>query len=365
LDEGSRQEPTANATDRARIKRALHWAKIEAKPAFSSSIGEIIGLPKNRRTLNYPTISVVIPCYRSGAYLIHAVESVLHQSGAFDLLEILVVDDNNDDPETIKSIEFARGLSKTRVIPNVRKRGSAGARNSGVECARGKWIAFLDADDWYLPDSLQSRMLAFSTYPDAEWFGGDFLTLERDGRFPQRGRFEGNLDAYHFLKPSYQAERKPIRLTRPIAEFLEQPPTNTIVTLLCKSLFERENGFDESLLKQQDFHLFLRLASTNDFVYVPQPVAVYRLHETNSTRSEILTQEWRIAALRKLAKLPQFETRLASIHTRIFDLQLGNAYLLREQGEFQKAFRAALQGIISRPSSSAAWRCLAAAGLRR
>ena len=102
--------------------------------------------------------SVVIPVYRCEKYLAQAIESVLCQT--VSQIEVLIVDDCSPD----KSREVARRYedldSRVRYIRHDKNRGVAAARNTGVQQARGEWVAFLDAADLWMPNKLEKQFEA-------------------------------------------------------------------------------------------------------------------------------------------------------------------------------------------------------------
>lgn len=104
-----------------------------------------------------PSITVVIPAYNAANYIVATVESVLRQS--YSDFEVLVVNDCSTD-KTAEIIEgFAAADGRVRLINlAVNKGAPAGPRNIGVKEARGKWIAFLDADDIWHPAKLERQM---------------------------------------------------------------------------------------------------------------------------------------------------------------------------------------------------------------
>lgn len=98
------------------------------------------------------SVSVVMPTFNSQLYVEHSINSVLQQS--FQNLELLVVDGGSTD-ETLSIIhEFARVDSRIRLLNNPNDRGPAHARAAGIKYAVGMYIAFLDADDLWLPEKL-------------------------------------------------------------------------------------------------------------------------------------------------------------------------------------------------------------------
>lgn len=108
-----------------------------------------------------PEVSIVMPAYNAAGFIESTLDSVLNQS--FHDWELLIVDDHSNDT-TLKILErYERADSRIRVIALPKNMGApAGPRNIGVKAARGRWIAFLDADDLWHPDKLQLQMLVLA-----------------------------------------------------------------------------------------------------------------------------------------------------------------------------------------------------------
>lgn len=100
------------------------------------------------------TVSVVIPVYNAGRLLQRAVDSALNQYGN---MEILIVDDSSTDGIGQVVRKYA-GNPKVRYIRNKQNMGVAYARNRGVRMAKGEYIAFLDADDWWEPGKIHRQL---------------------------------------------------------------------------------------------------------------------------------------------------------------------------------------------------------------
>src|SRR5437867_1708261 len=118
-----------------------------------------------------PKVSIVIPTYNYGRYVVEAVESVLNQS--FQDREVIVVDDGSTD-DTRERLERFRG--RIRYIYQ-RNKGLPAARNTGIRAARGAYVAFLDSDDLWLPEKLALQVPILDTrqqvgmvYTDAHLF---------------------------------------------------------------------------------------------------------------------------------------------------------------------------------------------------
>ncbi|MBI1171375.1 glycosyltransferase [bacterium] len=108
-----------------------------------------------------PSVSVILNNYNYGAYLGHAIQSVLDQTSA--PAEVIVVDDGSTDNS--REVIAAFG---DRIIPVLQDNaGQAAAINAGVERSTGEVLSFLDADDWWVPDKVATIGAAFAGNPDA------------------------------------------------------------------------------------------------------------------------------------------------------------------------------------------------------
>src|SRR5664280_3075793 len=107
-----------------------------------------------------PRVSVIIPAYNAEAFLARALRSVVAQT--FDDYEIVLVDDGSTDG----TAEIARSFKQARYFHQPNRRQPA-TRNRGLKEAKGELIAFLDADDEWLPEKLE-RQLAFMSERDSQ-----------------------------------------------------------------------------------------------------------------------------------------------------------------------------------------------------
>lgn len=128
------------------------WIKRRVDLVFSPRASYVQARPWDPEL---PLISVVIPCYNHGDVLEGAVDSVLE--GTWQDVEILVVNDGSEDPDTLSSLAaFSR--PKSRVMDHDRNQGLPAARNTGISQARGKYICCLDADDKLHPTYLEKAI---------------------------------------------------------------------------------------------------------------------------------------------------------------------------------------------------------------
>lgn len=101
-----------------------------------------------------PLVSVIMPVYNGEKYIKQAVESVYQQGIS---LELLVIDDGSKD-RTQEVLSVYEGREDFRYFRNPANMGAARSRNRGVQEARGEYIAYLDADDWWEPGKLKEQM---------------------------------------------------------------------------------------------------------------------------------------------------------------------------------------------------------------
>ena len=138
-----------------------------------------------------PLVSVVIPLYNKERVLLKTLESVRKQ--IFTNYEVVIVNDGSTDRslEIIQNYLNNSDQSKIRLISQVNG-GVSAARNRGIEESRGKYIAFLDADDEWLPDFLSSIYFLLKKYPECDVFGTQYFYKE-----PER-MYEAGIKGFSF-----------------------------------------------------------------------------------------------------------------------------------------------------------------------
>ena len=136
--------------------------------------------------------TVVIPLYNKNNYITRAVSSVLTQT--FLDFELIVVDDNSNDG----SVERVLGINDNRLVLKVLKenRGVSYARNYGVKKAKYSYIAFLDADDEWLPNHLHVLNQLIKSYPQAKMFSSRHETINEQGKILIRKEVNYNYKSY-------------------------------------------------------------------------------------------------------------------------------------------------------------------------
>jgi glycosyltransferase involved in cell wall biosynthesis len=260
--------------------------------------------------MSSPLVTVLIDTYNYGQYVEEAVESVLAQDLPVEQREILVVDDGSTDDTEERLRKFGNSIMYLRK-PNG---GQASAFNFGLERARGEIVAFLDADDYWLPGKLRRVVEEFEKHPDAGMVYHTIRQLNsREGVFQ-----DGGLPLLSGFLPSN---------TEYLLSYVLYP---TSFLAFRRSALEPLLPIPEKLTIQADAHLSGLVIFLAPIVGVPECLAVYRVHGQNlfADRSEGSKprHELRIRTRRELV-----EGMKAWLTRRGYDLRQPNLRMLFKQ----------------------------------
>ncbi len=215
-------------------------------------------------------ISVLTPSYNQGAFIRRTLDSVLGQTGNFDL-EYVVIDGGSTD-DTLDILRSYGDRLRWRSEPD---RGQVEAINKGLRAATGEIVGWLNSDDLLAPGALQRVAETFAEHPGLEWLHGRCNVIDVHDRVIRRW-----ISAYkHWCARHYSYERL-------IAEnFVSQ------MTVYWRRDVMDEIGFvDPDLKLAFDYDLWLRLAKRSDPLYVPELQASFRWYETTKSGSFFVEQ---------------------------------------------------------------------------
>ena len=125
-------------------------------------------------------VSIIMPLYNSEKFLSSSIESVVKQT--YKNWELIIVDDRSTDNSLQKAIEYMKKDNRIKIIKLQENSGPAIARNTGIEAANGKFIAFLDSDDMWLPDKLELQ-LNFMRKTNASFSYTAYKKVNEDGEY--------------------------------------------------------------------------------------------------------------------------------------------------------------------------------------
>lgn len=170
-------------------------------------------LVKLDNNLKEPLVSVITPCYNAEKYIAQTIESVLNQT--YKNIELLIVDDISDD-DTSKIVNKYQEIdNRVKFIKLSQKGGASGARNKALKIAKGKYVAFLDADDLWKPEKLKTQIafmekndISFS-YTDYEYMNESGVLLHKKRVCPKKVNYARMLigDSIGCLTVVYNAEK--------------------------------------------------------------------------------------------------------------------------------------------------------------
>lgn len=207
-------------------------------------------------------VSVIIPTYDRANMLPRAIDSVARQT--WGSWELVVVDDGSTDctEAVVSKIDDPR----VKYLRHHQNRGAAAARNTGIRAAKGRYIAFLDSDDEWLPEKLETQLRCVAQC-HVRKIGVVYSRTISCDRARQR------------MKP----QETPIREGDVFTTLLEGwCPATTSSVLVARESLIAVGGFDENLQSYHDYDLWLKLARSNQFHAVDEPLVI--MHEHDAAR---------------------------------------------------------------------------------
>jgi glycosyltransferase involved in cell wall biosynthesis len=197
-----------------------------------------------------PHVSVIIPVFNSAHLIGHALRSVFAQT--YTDFEVVVVDDGSKDQDALLAVlqEWTDRIHYVRQVNG----GPASARNTGIAHARGELIAFLDADDEWLPEKLARQVEYFATYPETGLLHTAVVDELRPHAVPGGPPRPAFCDLFHTV-------------------FF----VNTLTVMIPRRVLQEVGTFDERReVHIEDWDLWLRIAARHPFGYLSQPLAYHR-----------------------------------------------------------------------------------------
>lgn len=208
-----------------------------------------------------PVVSTIIPAYNAARFVTKAIDSALMQAVP---QQIIVVNDGSRDDTS----DVVRAYGDAVTLIEQPNGGVSAARNRGIAAARGDFVAFLDADDVWLPGKLSRQLALFEADPELGTVICDEMHVSAEGEV---------------LRPSFLATRRcynelptqASRLSKPVTWLVRESffPTSGVITR--RSILDRAGPFDTRLSICEDRDLWLRLAFEAPVGLVPEVLLHY------------------------------------------------------------------------------------------
>lgn len=218
-----------------------------------------------------PLVSIIMPAYNAARYIKETIESVLTQS--YSNWEMIIVDDGSTDniAEIIK--EYSEKDARIQYIYQTNK-GQSSARNRGIKEAQGKYIAFLDADDLFLPAKLEEQVKFLENNSEC---GVSYCKI------------------YHFLNDNKQQlfyNPQPNYSGDIFERVLTQNFINPLAVVLRKEVLDKYGAFKEDWRRVDEQYLWVKLSFNKvKFYYLDKVLAYYRVHRQSlSNQAQYLVE---------------------------------------------------------------------------
>jgi glycosyltransferase involved in cell wall biosynthesis len=248
-----------------------------------------------------PLFSIVLPTYNHAEYLGCAIKSILSQT--YSKWELIIIDNHSTD----NTCQILEDYVDTRIkVLKINNNGIiAKSRNLGIERSNGYWIAFLDSDDYWYPDRLQTLYLELGKNPYADVMCTNEILIDRVNHFDRLLRYGPYCDGFY---------------KRLLIKGNCLSPSATIVNkefLMNNNICFREA---EEFVTAEDFDFWLLLARANaNFAFIDQVLGAYIIHGKNNSSQELKNSLNTINVLRDHAfNLQTFEVNKDSLWRDIY-----------------------------------------------
>lgn len=238
---------------------------------------------KNKENTNsMPLVSVVMACYNSEAYLRPAIDSVLGQT--YRNIELVIVDDCSSDNTVSLIREYAARDDRVRLIQRTERGGRpAITKNTALEHLKGKYVCFLDHDDYYDLDKIAVQVALLEAHPECIAAFHDVDLVNAEGALIERYLANFPSDAQNYLAPISPQ----VYVCGPdffVFQSVHYAAIHTISVMIAR---ERISAgclhFDPRFKVCDDTDLWIRLGLEGQMIYVHRNLAFYRQHAANIT----------------------------------------------------------------------------------
>ncbi len=215
-----------------------------------------------------PKVSVVVTCYNYGKYVAGSLESLQNQT--FSDFEVIIVDDGSTDNSEEQISPFLQD-KRFRYIKQ-KNGGQANAKNRGIKESHGEFIAFLDADDLWLPEKLEKQILLFAHHDVGIVYSGvSCIDTESKPIFMEKGG--------KYLQP---------RRGKVITYFIYDNFIPFSSVIVRKDCFDSMGMFDESLAMGIDWDLWIRFSTKYQFDFCDEAFLLYRIGHSGQMSKNLM-----------------------------------------------------------------------------
>jgi len=265
-------------------------------------------------------VSVIIPTYNRETFIQKALESVFAQT--YQDFEIIVMDDGSTDATR----DIVSGLDKRVRYFYQENKGIAGARNAGIMKSGGEFVAFLDSDDYWMPDKLERQIRLFNEHPEYGMVASCCASVRLDGSFRKKNR--------------------PGRSGWILRDLFTKNFIRTSSAVIRRESLDKTGLFDENLTECEEYDLWLRIAARYPVGFINESLAVYVDNPAGVSTDSLAGRICRLTVLEKdylKKKIPRkiYNRRIAETchyigrhYLKRHNRKEGRAYLKKAQRFF-------------------------------
>ncbi|MCH2043273.1 MAG: glycosyltransferase [Saprospiraceae bacterium] len=242
-------------------------------------------------------VSIIIPAYKAARYIEETIRSVFTQTHQH--LEIIVVDDGSPDNQEEVIQKLIQEDSRLQYVKQTNA-GVASARNHGFKLSKGTYLAFLDADDVWLPENLEKKLAKFTSDTALGLVHSDMAIMDE-----------------HSVRTGETKQGKEGYLLEDLLAWNGTCVPTPSSILVKREVIEKVGGFDLELSNAADQEFFFRVANKYKIGRVPEVTWQYRVHSNNMHSNIALMEKDELIAYKradenKLFKSPKFRRQCYS-----------------------------------------------------
>lgn len=261
-------------------------------------------LPREEESI---LVSVVIPAYRCAEYIVQGIESVLNQS--LTKHELIVVNDGSPDTAELEKV-LSPYADQIRYFKQATK-GPSGARNTGIRNAFGKYVAFLDGDDYWTPDHLAKNVGILERDSNLSLVYCDCILVKNDQPY-SRVFFVQNQSTHVTFE----------------SLLLQSSTISTSSVVVSRQAIVEAGGFDEAMYRCEDFDMWLRLAlSGGRMAYHPDAEVYHRMHDVSLSADSLAMIKDRVRVYEKTATMAGLSRDQQQIIRRMITKSQSDGYI--------------------------------------
>lgn len=262
---------------------------------------------------NNPLVSVIMPVYNGGDFLMPAIDSILRQT--YQHFELIIVNDaSTDDSLTVMRKYAKRFPTKIRLINLTRNlnRGGDACANKGIEIARGEFIARMDADDISHPSRLEKQVAYLMAHPEVFLVGSNASVINKDGAV-------------------IGEKLEPLSSEDIYKGYLTFHPLIHPTTMFRRTFKRKPFRYEIKYSANNDYYTFFKtLCRGGKFVNLPEELVYYRIHGKNDTFNHMKNKFVNTLRIRyEMCRYFGYRPTLKGIIMTL--LQMGIIFVLPEQ----------------------------------